>query len=206
VPLLEALGHDVCVPDYRGVLCGPPPYYGKIARHIAHQCGEASALIVHSGAGALAPAVKAVVDDVRGAIFVDALLPHPGRCWFDTAPKAMIAHLHGLEIEGRLPPWNRWWPDGTLEAMLPDARMREAFIADLLWLPSSYFEERAPDISLPEKLSCAYLQLSLGYDAEASEAQSRGWPTQSLVLNHLAMLTHPEEVASALSRVLLAIA
>jgi hypothetical protein len=50
----------------------------------------------HSGAGALLPAI---VDEIAAggdaadvavhcAIFVDAILPHPGQTWFETAPTA----------------------------------------------------------------------------------------------------------------------
>jgi hypothetical protein len=77
--------------------------------------------------------------------------------------------------------------------------IRELFLADLQPLPLCYFEERLPAISLPENLTCAYLQLSSGYDAEVGAAKSRGWPTRSLALNHLAMLTHPERIADELS-------
>lgn len=196
-PLLEAKGHDVSVPGYRHVLEQAPPYYEKIAREIARQSVEPSVLIVHSGAGALVPVLEGAVP-LQAAIFVDALLPHPGKCWFDTVPEAVAAHLRSLETDGHLPPWNRWWPGGALEAMLPDPAMRAAFIASLPSVPIRYFEEPAPAASLQKEISCAYLQLSSGYDAEANEVRNCGWPTRRLALNHLAMLTHPGDVANEL--------
>jgi pimeloyl-ACP methyl ester carboxylesterase len=196
-PLLQARGFDVLVPDYRHVLMEGPLHYEKIARELVRQSTKASTLIVHSGAGALVPALASAIP-LRAAVFTDALLPHPGRCWLDTVPEIMDMRLRGLVIDGYLPPWNCWWPKEALEAMLPDTAMRDAFIADLQPLPLSYFEEPAPDNSLPRKLPCAYLQLSPGYDAEAAEARSMNWPTRRMNLNHLAILTHPEEVAGAL--------
>lgn len=199
VPLLKAQGHDVSVADYHEALTGPPPYYEKIAHEIARQFREPSVLIVHSGAGALVPAIAGKANgQISGAVFVDALLPHPGKCWFDTVPKTLATRLRALEFNGMLPPWNRWWPAGALEAMLPDTAMREAFVADLLSLPLHYFEEHAPDMPLPEGLVCAYLQLSPGYDTEATEALRLNWPALHLGMNHLAMLTHPMKVADAL--------
>jgi hypothetical protein len=204
-PLFWARGFDVLVPDYRGVLSGPPPYYPALIQSIAAQARKADVLVAHSGAGALVPALVSAMPP-RAAIFMDVLLPHPGRCWFDTVPEATRVHLRGLESGGHLPPWNRWWPAGTLEAMLPGIAVREAFMAELPSLPLGYFEERAPDISLPEKFPCAYLQLSSGYDTEAREARSLGWPAQRLTRNHLAMLTHPDDVAHELYSLVRAIA
>jgi hypothetical protein len=177
----------------------PPYYYARIAGEMAWQTNEPTVLIVHSGAGALVPTIANAANGwIRGVVFIDALLPHPGKCWFDTAPKEVAARLRKLEAGGYLPSWNRWWPEAMLKTMLPDAAMRAAFIADLPALPLRYVEERAPDISPPEKFPCAYLQLSSGYDAEAGKARSIGWPTRRLALHHLATLTHPNEIADEL--------
>ncbi|MGN6515045.1 MAG: alpha/beta fold hydrolase [Rhizomicrobium sp.] len=204
-PVLQAKGHDVVVPDYRFALTQAPPHYDRIAREIARQANAPSILIVHSGAGVLAPMLAGVMA-LRGAVFVDALLPHPGKSWFDTTPHSLAARLRSTARDGRLPPWDRWWPEAVLEAMLPDAAMRCDFIAELPSLPLAYCEERAPDISLPEKFPCAYLQLSSGYDREVHEAENHGWPTRRLPLHHLAMLTHPDNVADGLCGLAQAIA
>ena len=93
-PLLEARGHDVCVPDYRSALAGPPPYYGGIAQKIARQADGASVLIVHSGAGALVPSVVAAAHDRMGAaIFVD-VLPHAPRPASARAAVRLPARTH----------------------------------------------------------------------------------------------------------------
>ncbi|MBS0277033.1 MAG: alpha/beta hydrolase [Proteobacteria bacterium] len=204
-PLLQARGFDVLVPDYRDALSGAPPYYPAIIQSIAAQAHEADVPVAHSGAGALVSALVSAISP-RAVVFMDALLPHPGKRWFDTVPEAMRVHLRGLESGEHLPSWDRWWSTGTLEAMLPDIALRKVFTAELPSLPLGYFEECAPDISLPEKFPCAYLQLSSGYDTEVREAQSLGWPTQRLTRNHLAMLTHPDEAADELCSLMQAIA
>lgn len=192
---LRARGHDVALCDFTPVMQGDPPFYPRLAAMAADVVTPDSILVAHSGAGALVPAIAQRVSPA-GAIFVDALLPHPGRSWFDTAPEALRDRLRGLTRDGRLPPWHRWWPKGAIEALLPDAAMYEQFVAGLLDLPLAYFEERAP--SAAWEAPCSYLQLSSGYEAEAVWAQAQSWRVSRLKLHHLAMLTHPDAVVAAI--------
>lgn len=159
--------------------------------------GEPLALVAHSGAGALLPSLAARLgNDVAAVVFADAILPHPGRNWFSTAPPDMAAQLRAGAVMGELPSWDRWWPPGALERLVPDTATREALVGELEPLPLAYFEEVTP----PDELSAprAYLQLSGAYDAESQVAARCGWPLVRLPLHHLAMLTHPEAVAGAL--------
>jgi hypothetical protein len=197
-PDLRARGHHVAVPDLTAVLAGDPPYYSRFADCAASAAdSKDSYLVAHSGAGALVPAIAARTA-LAGAIFVDALLPHPGRSWFETAPPPLASRLRALARDGRLPPWNRWWPETTMAMVLPDAALRTRIFAPLPELPLAYLEERAPDVALTAP--AAYLQLSHGYTAEAGQAEAAGWPvarmsSQQTPLQHLAMLTHPRRVA-----------
>jgi len=150
-----------------------------------------------SASGALAPSVAAALSaPLTGVIFVDAILPHPGRGWLDTAPPALKAQLAAGAQQGLLPAWDGWWPPGALERLVPDAELRAAIIADLEPLPLAYFEEPAPadDLSAP----CAYLQLSGAYEEEARRATRLGWPVVRLPATHLAVATQPLAVAAAL--------
>jgi hypothetical protein len=130
-----------------GVAEGGPPYYRKFAEAAAGSVTgpdrEAPVVLVgHSGAGPLLPAVAEVLDGrVPAAVFVDALLPHPGRSWFDTAPGPLRKQLAGLVRAGRLPPWNAWFPSDAFVPLLPDEDLREPFVAELPRLPVAYFEE-----------------------------------------------------------------
>ncbi len=154
-------------------------------------------LVAHSGAGALVPALADRLGDrVAGVIFADAILPHPGRSWFDTVPTEMRERLRAGAQMGELPPWDEWWPPGALERLLPDPDLREALVAELEPLPLGYFEEKAP--AAPPPAPAAYLQLSGAYDDESQVAARSGWPLVRLPLHHLAMLTQPEAVATAL--------
>lgn len=209
--LLEAHGFSTATPSLLGVFDAEPPFYPRLARQAAEAIrvadGEGTVVLVgHSGAGALLPPIAAEVGPcVAGAIFVDAGLPHSGVSWFADAPDELARQIRGLAREGRLPPWDTWFPPEAIEELLPDAELRAAFHADLPRLPLSYFEEPAPTVTLAPKIRGGYLLLSDGYQAAAEEAERHGWPLIHLPSDHLAMLTQPESVAAALEQLIDAI-
>jgi hypothetical protein len=163
-------------------------------------------LAVHSGAGGLAPAIVAAAGrQVEAVLYVDAILPHPGRSWFETASDALGEYLKAKVVDGMVPAWDQWLPPQALAKLLPDYVMREAFVAELKPTPLAWFEERAPEIDLPPDVGSGFLRLSESYDSEAEEAQRLGWPALRRNLHHLAMATHPEDVTTnmlALARAL----
>src|SRR5262249_52517380 len=146
------------------------------------------ALVVHSGAGTLVPAmIRAVDAPVRAVVFVDAVLPRPGRAWFETAPLALADRIRRLAVAGRLPSWDQWFPPESIAAHLPEQNLRNRFVSELPRLPLAYFEERAEEIEGWDSVPCAYVQLSSVYDKEAQKAEARGWPAVREELDHLAM-------------------
>ena len=200
---LASHGSKVVVPDFRDALNAAPPLYFQIARSIVDQMRSAGgtneiALVAHSGAGALVPAIARRDDRIRSIVFVDAVMPHPGKRWLDIAPPELADRLMALAKGGRLPRWHRWWPKGALEAMVTDKAALSAFIAELHEIPTAYFEEIAPLGGVPSVAKCSYLQLSAPYKAECDEALRRGWRVERLDLHHLAMLTHAGAIESAL--------
>jgi Alpha/beta hydrolase family len=138
--------------------------------------------------------------EVCGAVFVDAILPHPGQTWFDTAPASLGEHLVSLARDGRLPPWDEWFPAEEMSALMPEAGLRQRFAADLPELPLAYFHETAPQVSGWPLAHCAYLRLSEAYDEFADEADRLGWPVRREDADHLAMLTQPDRIAAVLDR------
>ena len=195
---LRDRGHDAGVARWPRLGSLRADFYRALANAIATELvGAPVTVVVHSGAGALVPALEAACDNIAGVIFADAILPHPGRSWFDTAPPQLADSLRSGSDFGMLPPWDRWWPPGALERLVPDEGQRNALVAELEPLPLDYFAEPAPpsDLSAP----AAYLQLSSAYDDEARAATRRGWPMVHLPLHHLAMLTHAEAVAGAIA-------
>ncbi len=207
-PTAESLrrkGHLVLVPSLRGGTDGgPPPYYRKLARRVNRAVTEAclgNPVVVagHSGAGALLPVIADEVD-VHAAIFVDAILPHPGLSWFDTAPAELRQHVLDLAHGALLPRWKEWFPADALPALLPEADLRERFARELPELPVAYFEERAPEVPSWPPARCGYVQLSEAYQEFADEAARKGWPVRRENADHLAMLTRPDQMADILDQ------
>ncbi|SMD21061.1 hypothetical protein SAMN05661093_06714 [Kibdelosporangium aridum] len=160
-----------------------PPYREKLIS--AATCDEPVIAVGHSGAGALLPAIADT------AIFVDALLPHPGQSWFDIAPPPAQAQLRGLATEGELPPWHEWFAPEDLP--LPDGPLRTQFLAEIPRLPLAYFAEPAP--VTPAIRQAAYIRLSEPYDTAADHAERLGWFVHRENAHHLAILTDPEQMA-----------
>ena len=197
---LGRLGHVAETPAWPRLSTIGEGFYAVLADSVAAtiDAGDPVILVAHSGAGALIPVLaERMPGPVAGAIFADAIQPHPGRSWFDTAPPSLRDQLRAAARSGRLPPWDQWWPPGALARLVPDPTLLAELTAELEPIPAAYFEDRAPATSLAAP--CAYLQFSGAYDQEARAAEGYGWPVARLPLHHLAMLTHPEAVAAALA-------
>ena len=205
---LRAAGYHVAVPSLTGVVDTGPPFYRKLAGRVAETIRQANptgavVLIGHSGAGALLPAAaKAIGTPVAAVVFVDAILPHPGMSWFDTAPPALREQLGGQASDGQLPPWHQWFPPEVVTELLPEEDLRQRFIAELPRLPLAYLEERAPIVSGWPPAWGGYLRLSGTYDEEADEAQRHGWLVVREPADHLALLTRPATIARLLDRLI----
>jgi pimeloyl-ACP methyl ester carboxylesterase len=151
----------------------------------------------HSGAGPLLPRIAATIrQPVAGLIFVDSVLPHPGRSWVDEAPAELVDHLRGLVRDGLLPPWDQWFDPDALADLLPDDEMRAAFRAELPRMPFSYFTEAASEDAWAGP--AGYLLLSEGYRDDAEAARKAGLRVAEHPSHHLAMLTDPAPIAAAL--------
>lgn len=199
--LLRDNGFRVVVPSLTTAVTGEGPYHpscaAAVADRVRHDGADGPfALVVHSGAGALVPAV-AQRTGASWAVFVDALLPSPGLSWFDTASEAQAERLRSLGVDGLLPPWHRWFPDGAVERLLP-ARARERFVRTVPRLPLAYFAERSPRAPVPPG---AYVRLSAAYEPQADDSEHRGWPVRRVDAGHLAMLSRPESVAGMIEAV-----
>lgn len=176
------------------------PYYRAMAASVAAQIAlmHPVVLVAHSGAGSLAASIVAAAKGgVSQVIFVDAILPHPGRTWFETASPVLGDSLRAKAVGGEVPAWDQWFPPGALAASLPEGEARETFVSELTPTPLAYLEETAPEIDL--SAGWAYLRLSKAYEDETAVARAQGIPTLRLDRHHLAMMTHADEVASALT-------
>jgi pimeloyl-ACP methyl ester carboxylesterase len=200
--VLAARGVEVTRPVIPPMVALASPLYESAARAVAAQVlsqGGPFVLVVHSAAGGLAPAVVAACgDQVRGVLYVDAVPPYPGRCWFETAGDGLVASLKAKVANGLVPAWDQWFPPGALESLLPEGDLRARFTEELVPTPLSWFEEQAPELELPDNVGWGFLRLSKAYEREAGDARRLGWPTLRRDLHHLAVATHPEEVVGAM--------
>ena len=201
---LAGRGGKVGVPDLTGTVAAGPPYCLHQAEVIARSAsGQPAILIGHSGAGPLLAAAGAIIDQVRGYIFVDAGLPTPGQSWMETAPPELAAQLRDMaDNQGWLPPWPQWWGDETLTELIPDPAMRRHFVADCPRLPLAMFEEVHPPVPRWPEAPAAYLQLSEAYEDQAAMARELGWPVAERACHHLAPLTDSALVAESLRELL----
>jgi len=155
-------------------------------------------LVGHSGAGAQLPRIASRREGVHRAIYVDALLPHPGRSWAQTVPAEFVARLESQAVDGMLPPWPQWWGDDAMRTLLPDDALRAAFVAACPRVPVAATHEVMPEVGEPPS---TFVQLSALYAPETNAARERGWPVRVLDLHHLALLTDPEPIAAVLGGV-----
>ncbi|MBS0412527.1 MAG: alpha/beta fold hydrolase [Proteobacteria bacterium] len=195
---LSDLGWAAAVADYGEVTAADT--YDAIADRAAAAVGTAPQgliLVGHSGAGGLLAGIAARTAPA-GVIFVDAILPHPGRSWFETVPPALAKRLKGMATAGRLPAWNRWTSDDPVTRLVADPAARAEVVAALPSVPVAYLAARAPDWP-PISAPCAYAQLSETYAREAIAARAGAWEVVREDLHHLAMVTDPARVAAVLA-------
>jgi Alpha/beta hydrolase family len=204
--VLRSNGFQCAVPDLTAVASTGPPFYLKFAAAAARSAGGDSSVVVigHSAAGALLPSIAEAVPRPVHGVFVDAMLPHPGLSWFETAPPPLREQLLNMADGGVLPPWHEWFAPGVLDELLPDPARGRQFVAEIPRLPVAYFEERAPATRRLGR-RWAYLKFSAAYDSAADEAETRGWWVARRDWDHLRMITAPEDVADLLSQAISAI-
>ncbi len=193
-------GIDCRVPDLRPTLLEGPPYWQRQVEAIASSAaaGGPAVLIGHSGAGPLLPAAGQAAGTVAGYVFMDAGLPTPGQSWTQSAPREHVEQLKSMRVDGWLPPWSQWWGQEGLASLLPDPKTRDAFAGECLPLPWAMFEEPHPTVPSWPDAPCGYLRLSTAYQDAADRARAWGWPTIEVDADHLAMVTGPETVRTAL--------
>ncbi|WP_460546211.1 alpha/beta fold hydrolase [Glycomyces halotolerans] len=200
-------GRRVSVPSFADVFASGPPYHDAVAESVGRQITEAApsgavVLVAHSGAGALLPTIAEAVPQAAGAVFVDALLPHPGESWLESVLPEMREHLLGLAEDGVLPKWSDWFGPEVTAQLLPDADIRERFVEELPRIPLAYLEETTPESEVWPPPRCAYVRLSEVYRDYAAEAERMGWPVRHLDGDHLAIMTRPDETAALLTEIL----
>ncbi len=159
------------------------------------------ALVGHSGAGLLLPAIAdAVAPPIGALIFVDSGIPaHTGETPF--VPPSFLDQLRALAVEGVLPPWSTWFGDDAMRELVPDETLRPALAQEMPSLEVAFLEQSIPSPVGWDRLACAYLLLSDAYREAADAAREAGWRVEEISgAQHLHIVVAPEAVADALIR------
>jgi pimeloyl-ACP methyl ester carboxylesterase len=195
--LLQADGFEVLVPTLTDSGETPPPYWQQHAACVRQALVSTPqerplALVGHSGAGSLLPVLaQAARHPVTAYLFVDAVLPHPGKTQLEEMPEEL---RHLLAEGSRFPNWK----DEDLRDVLPDRHARQQVLAQVQPRPLNFFEEVLPEVSGWSDAPGGYLLFTQGYRPYLEQAQRAGWPSRTIPAGHFHMLVDPAAVATAL--------
>lgn len=144
---LRGRGWAAGVPDLRGIDQAEPPYWQqcveRVAQHIPDDA-EAIALVAHSGAGPLLPALgQRLAPRVSAYLFVDAIIPELGGRTPNVPPE-FLDSLRALARDSWVPKWSQWWGEDVMADLVPDGDLRAQLESEMISLPLAYFEEEVP--------------------------------------------------------------
>lgn len=202
---LEKRGHKTITPSLAPAFAGAPPYYAKAAEVVAAAMRSVSAneivVAAHAGGGPLLPLAIAAAAPARAraGIFVDAIMPHPGRSIFDETPVEIRDSFTAAAKNGKLPAWNKVFGDAAFAKELPDQRQRDALSKELIEMPLAFFDEHAPPNDPVKGVPIGYVQLTEPYQTQYDDALWMRWNArQELGGGYFALLTQAERVADAM--------
>jgi hypothetical protein len=181
------------------------PFWRLHAEAVAEQVADAGsslALVGHSGACPLLPAIGMAVDGTISAyVLVDGDLPlAPGGDGsrvdlLRAASPALAVELETLLAAGRTFPA---WGDEDLREEIPDERLRARVVSEVRPQPREFWTEALPAIPGWPDAPCGYLELSPHYAAASARARGLRWRYHHLSGGHFEMLVRPADVADAI--------
>lgn len=191
-------GRHVMLPDLTATAGSSDPHdtYIRLAVEAGSALRGETLIVGHSGAGVFLPLIAAELGGPASLVFVDAVVPP--RSEPHQTPDRLAALLDEQSVDGVLRPWLDWWPPGVIDQLLSNPADQAKLRADIPQLPRSFYDR---DVPMPAGWSdqrCGYMQLSAAYNAERTEAESRGWPTTKLDESHLAVHTAPGDTLEAI--------
>lgn len=205
---LARMGVATAVPVLRDSAASDEPYWQQEADSVARELEavpveQPLALVGHSGAGPLLPAIaRAVRQPVLTRLYVDAGLPHGGRSRLDEMaannPEFAAQLRAHLAAGGRFPEWR----EDDLRDLVPDAALRRGLVAELRPRPLAFFTEPLPDYPEQPEPPSGYVLFSAPYASQAAAARQRGWPCREFAAGHFHLLADPEAVAATLRELL----
>jgi pimeloyl-ACP methyl ester carboxylesterase len=144
-PILNARGFRPLTPELRatGDDTTPAPevslvdWIDDVTDFLVDQDQDDVTLVAHSFAGYVAAGVLARdTSQIRTAVFLDAVLPQPGKSWFDVMGPAVERLMSGLASNGAIP----WFTREQLDQLYPGNSIGDD---DFSWMQSSSHHSRS---------------------------------------------------------------
>ena len=192
---------DVVIPDLSpaGAASEPWQVVVDLAVEAVEQAQEV-VIVGHSGAGAFLPLIGAALNGrLRRLVFVDAVVPPDSG--EHVSSEDMLAFLDAKTVGGVLPRWSDWWSEDVLAEELPSIGDRDLLASDAPQLPRSFYDHAVPVPPGWTHMPCSYVRLSEAYDHFEERAVESGWMVRHLDSSHVALLTDPRAVATAVQEV-----
>lgn len=173
----------------------------EVTDFLAAKNQQGVALVAHSFAGYIAAGVLARDTGRIGAVvFLDAVLPQPGKSWFDLMGPAVERFMSGLASNGAIP----WFSRDQLDQLYPGHGISEA---DYAWMqsklrpqPIATFAQAAITEPLnPVGVQLAYVRcLRTTPPAADINENSPSWVFRTLDTGHWPMITDPVATAQVI--------
>jgi len=199
-------GHDVHAPTLSG--CGYlnrngadgsdlTAFIDEVVGYVEMEDLEDFVLVAHSFSGMICGAVMMrIPEQIRHAVFVDAIIPEPGRSFADIGgePFRQMLEKHRRE-NGTIAPW-------PLPVFGVNGEGTAWFAPRLRPFSGQAFTTPFPDPFDPHRTPASYIScqetMSPFIRAMAAKAEEYGWPKMTLASGHCPMVTCPDELVKAL--------
>lgn len=182
------------------------PYWQQHVESVARELAqipkdENIALVAHSGAGPILPAIRdRLTHSICAYVFVDAGIPRNGLSRIDLMKledPQWAEQFHESLLDGELFPT---WTDDDLREIIPDVDARQKLVAEIRPRSLSFFTEPIPVHEGWPDAPCVYVKFSKSYEWDAAQAKQEGWDVLELDAGHFHMLVEPLDVAVLIVR------
>jgi hypothetical protein len=182
------------------------PYWQEHADSVARELSQipksqSIALVAHSGAGPLLPAIrKKLTQSISAYVFVDAGIPRDGLSRLDLMKledQEWAEGFHQALLEGAQFPT---WTESVLQEIIPEEEARRKLVSEIRPRSLSFFTEPIPVYEGWPDAPCVYIKFSDAYNWDAVQAKQNGWDVYELNAAHFHMLVEPMAVTDLIVR------